>query len=60
VRRYASARRPHRCTARRPERCNITLTDGEHVEADEVLVAIGRTPNTQDIGLDAVGLTPGA
>lgn len=38
----------------------IPLTDGEQVEADELLVAIGRTPNTQDIGLDAVGLTPGA
>jgi pyruvate/2-oxoglutarate dehydrogenase complex dihydrolipoamide dehydrogenase (E3) component len=39
---------------------SITLTSGEQVEADELLVAIGRTPNTQDIGLDAVGLTPGA
>ncbi|MEV5432588.1 NAD(P)/FAD-dependent oxidoreductase [Streptomyces sp. NPDC052701] len=38
---------------------HVTLTDGEHVEADELLVAIGRTPNTQDIGLGAVGLTPG-
>ncbi|MGK3208564.1 dihydrolipoyl dehydrogenase family protein [Amycolatopsis sp. MEPSY49] len=39
---------------------SITLTDGEQVEADELLVAIGRTPNTQDIGLDNVGLKPGA
>jgi pyruvate/2-oxoglutarate dehydrogenase complex dihydrolipoamide dehydrogenase (E3) component len=39
---------------------SITLTDGERVEADELLVAIGRTPNTQDIGLDNVGLKPGA
>ena len=39
---------------------HITLTDGQQVEADELLVAIGRTPNTQDIGLDAVGLTSGA
>lgn len=38
---------------------HITLTTGERVEADELLVAIGRTPNTQDIGLGAVGLTPG-
>ncbi|MBB4908698.1 dihydrolipoyl dehydrogenase family protein [Actinophytocola algeriensis] len=38
----------------------ITLTTGEQVEADELLVAIGRTPNTQDIGLGTVGLTPGA
>ena len=39
---------------------SITLADGEQVDADELLVAIGRTPNTQDIGLDTVGLTPGA
>ena len=37
----------------------ITLTDGERLDADELLVAIGRTPNTQDIGLDAVGLKAG-
>ncbi|MEV4470143.1 NAD(P)/FAD-dependent oxidoreductase [Nonomuraea sp. NPDC049504] len=39
---------------------HLTLTDGEQVEADEVLVATGRVPNTQDIGLDTVGLTPGS
>ncbi|MEU0469334.1 NAD(P)/FAD-dependent oxidoreductase [Amycolatopsis sp. NPDC006131] len=39
---------------------SITLTDGEQLEADELLVAIGRTPNTQDLGLDNVGLRPGA
>jgi dihydrolipoamide dehydrogenase len=39
---------------------SLTLTDGEQVEADELLVAIGRTPNTGDIGLDRIGLTPGA
>lgn len=38
----------------------ITAADGGQVEADEVLVAVGRTPNTQDIGLGAVGLKPGA
>ncbi|NED84327.1 NAD(P)/FAD-dependent oxidoreductase, partial [Streptomyces sp. SID11233] len=38
---------------------HLTLTTGEVIEADEILVAIGRTPNTQDIGLAAVGLTPG-
>lgn len=38
----------------------ITLKTGEEVEADELLVAIGRTPNTEDIGLDAVGLKPGS
>ncbi|WP_236795021.1 NAD(P)/FAD-dependent oxidoreductase [Amycolatopsis sp. GM8] len=39
---------------------SITLTTGEQIEADELLVAIGRTPNTQDIGLDNIGLKPGA
>jgi len=38
----------------------VTLADGTQVDADELLVAIGRTPNTQDIGLESVGLTPGA
>ncbi|MET7990759.1 NAD(P)/FAD-dependent oxidoreductase [Amycolatopsis sp. NPDC005232] len=39
---------------------SITLTTGEQLEADELLVATGRTPNTQDIGLETVGLKPGA
>ncbi|SEQ92898.1 dihydrolipoyl dehydrogenase family protein [Lentzea albida] len=39
---------------------HITLKSGEEIEADELLVAIGRTPNTEDIGLDAVGLKPGS
>jgi dihydrolipoamide dehydrogenase len=29
------------------------------ITAEEVLVATGRTPRTRDIGLDAIGLTPG-
>jgi dihydrolipoamide dehydrogenase len=36
----------------------IETSDGS-VTADEVLVATGRTPRTQDVGLDAIGLTPG-
>ncbi|GHF31673.1 dihydrolipoamide dehydrogenase [Amycolatopsis bartoniae] len=39
---------------------SLTLTDGEQLDADELLVAIGRTPNTQDLGLETVGLKPGA
>jgi len=39
---------------------HITLTSGERIEADELLVAIGRTPNTEDIGLGAIGLKPGS
>ncbi len=37
----------------------VTLAEGGSIEADEVLVAVGRTPNTQDIGLDSIGLKPG-
>jgi pyruvate/2-oxoglutarate dehydrogenase complex dihydrolipoamide dehydrogenase (E3) component len=39
---------------------HITLTDGDRIDADELLVATGRRPNTADLGLEAVGLTPGA
>lgn len=35
------------------------LADGREIEADEILVAVGRRPNTADLGLDSVGLTPG-
>jgi len=37
----------------------ILLSNGETIEADELLVAAGRKPNTADLGLDAVGLAPG-
>ncbi|MFD7284719.1 dihydrolipoyl dehydrogenase family protein [Streptomyces sp. NPDC059863] len=38
----------------------LTLDDGDEVEADEVMFATGRTPSTDDIGLDTVGLTSGS
>ncbi|OPX10915.1 NAD(P)/FAD-dependent oxidoreductase [Mycobacterium sp. AT1] len=38
----------------------ITLDDGTEIDADEVLFATGRTPNTSDIGLETVGLEPGS
>lgn len=38
---------------------HIELESGETVVADEVLVATGRAPRTNDIGLETVGLTPG-
>ena len=34
----------------------LLLDDGTELEADEVLVAIGREPRTGDIGLETVGL----
>ncbi len=38
----------------------VTLDDGSTVEADEVLVATGRRPRTDDLGLETVGLEPGS
>ncbi len=37
----------------------ITLEDGRTLEGDELLVAVGRRPNTDDAGLDSIGLEPG-
>lgn len=37
----------------------ISLDGGTTVEADELLVAVGRTANSDDLGLDTVGLEPG-
>ena len=37
----------------------IALSDGGTIEADELLVAAGRRLNTDDIGLDSIGLPPG-
>ncbi len=42
------------------ERVRKSLKEaGERAEADELLVAIGRTPDTQDIGPDQTGLRAG-
>ncbi|MCE0537725.1 NAD(P)/FAD-dependent oxidoreductase [Kineosporia rhizophila] len=38
---------------------HLTLADGETIAFDELLVATGREPNTHDLGLDRIGLTPG-
>ena len=37
----------------------VEFEGGEEVEVDEILVSIGRTPRTADIGLETVGLEPG-
>lgn len=37
----------------------VVLAGGETLEGDELLMATGRSPRTEDIGLDTVGLTPG-
>lgn len=37
----------------------VTLDGGRSVTGDELLVAVGRRPNTVDVGAEAVGLEPG-
>ena len=34
----------------------VTLSTGEHVEADQVLFAVGRHPNTRGLGLERAGV----
>jgi pyruvate/2-oxoglutarate dehydrogenase complex dihydrolipoamide dehydrogenase (E3) component len=54
-------------TAQRAERIEqsedgtvtVTTTDGGTVTADTVLVALGRTPSTYDLGVETLGLEPG-
>lgn len=38
---------------------HMTLTDGTTIVSDEILVATGRRPNTAELGLQHIGLTPG-
>jgi len=38
----------------------VALSDGSEVRAAEILVATGRVPRTEDVGLDAVGQEPGS
>ncbi|MEV0174131.1 NAD(P)/FAD-dependent oxidoreductase [Streptomyces sp. NPDC050803] len=39
----------------------VVVTDaGDRIEADEILFATGRTPRTDDIGLDSIGIEPGS
>jgi pyruvate/2-oxoglutarate dehydrogenase complex dihydrolipoamide dehydrogenase (E3) component len=38
----------------------VSLSDGTEVSGDELLVAAGRRPRTGDLGLDTIGLEPGA
>jgi pyruvate/2-oxoglutarate dehydrogenase complex dihydrolipoamide dehydrogenase (E3) component len=37
----------------------LTLDDGDAVDSDELLVAVGRIPHTDNLGLETVDLAPG-
>jgi pyruvate/2-oxoglutarate dehydrogenase complex dihydrolipoamide dehydrogenase (E3) component len=37
----------------------VVISDGTTVEGDEIFVAVGRRPLTDDLGLETVGLEPG-
>lgn len=58
----ATTRGLERAAADAPVKATVTLRDGDSVvvEADEILVATGRQPATASLGVDAVGLEPGA
>jgi pyruvate/2-oxoglutarate dehydrogenase complex dihydrolipoamide dehydrogenase (E3) component len=43
----------------RDEAFTIALDDGTEIEADELLVAVGRAPGTNGIGLEGLGLEAG-
>src|SRR5271165_824892 len=51
---------PRRIEKRRDGSLRVTLSDGEDIDVDQVLVATGRLPHTQGLGLDtaAVELSP--
>jgi pyruvate/2-oxoglutarate dehydrogenase complex dihydrolipoamide dehydrogenase (E3) component len=38
----------------------LTLDDGTELAGDQLLVAVGRTPHTSELGLETVALEPGA
>ena len=40
-------------------RITLRLEDGRERESDELLIGVGRRPNTTDLGLETVGLEPG-
>lgn len=54
------------CTGAKAERVerngsvSVTLADGSVAECDELLVAVGRRPATGELGLETIGLEPGA
>jgi pyruvate/2-oxoglutarate dehydrogenase complex dihydrolipoamide dehydrogenase (E3) component len=50
---------PATAIARHERGVSVRLESGEELEADDLLVAVGRRPATRDLGLETVGLEPG-
>src|ERR1039458_9441512 len=48
-----------RAVRRDRARVTVDLSDGELVKGNEILVAVGRRPRTDDLGLETVGLESG-
>jgi pyruvate/2-oxoglutarate dehydrogenase complex dihydrolipoamide dehydrogenase (E3) component len=44
---------------RADERVTVEVEDGSSVTADEILVAVGRQPHTDDLGIEMLGIGPG-
>ena len=38
----------------------VTLADGQQIRGSHALMTVGSVPNTDDLGLDRVGITLGA
>ena len=55
-----SAHHSEESAHRGPEGVQLRLATGEELAGDELLVAVGRTPHTADLGLESVELEPGA
>jgi pyruvate/2-oxoglutarate dehydrogenase complex dihydrolipoamide dehydrogenase (E3) component len=47
-------------SSRSDGRFALELADGSTVEGERILVAVGRRPRTEQLGLESVGLEPGA
>jgi pyruvate/2-oxoglutarate dehydrogenase complex dihydrolipoamide dehydrogenase (E3) component len=45
---------------REPGGVTVTLDNGERITAEELVLAVGRKPNTANLGLESVGLSDGA
>src|SRR6266496_444632 len=50
---------PATAIARDERGVSVRLESGDELEADEILVAVGRRPATRELGLETVGIEPG-